>query len=305
VRRSFPRVVLVLASTLGLGACGALLDLQALDFAGSGTDGGPTEASSADGVSSDAPRVDGGPTDAGPDAHDLCSDGKKHDFCDDFEGVVGNIEDRWGKHIELQGFGKVSLEVTDGAPSPVTVFRSSIDYGLDGGMVVESARLSKQDSPWPRADSGAQPAVRMAFEVLLETIDVSPYQAALGGVTIGRTPTFEDFLTLYAVNDGGGSANLQLYEVYEGDAGVEYSVKTVAAKIPLGVWTSIELLIQEREVGQNGGVVLYVGGAPQSFALASGSRVPYFRADLGLSVGTYQGSHSAALFDNVRIDYLP
>ena len=300
-RPSALRALAAFAVAAPLVACGLFLDLQPLQF--DEPDAAPLEGGAIDSPGAlDAPRdVD---LDVDVDAGSRCSDGKKHDFCDDFERITGELQDRWNKRRELSGSGKVEAAIADGAPSPVTVFRSSIDRGADGGQVVHIARLSKQDSPWARTDGGAQPAIRVAFEALFEVVDTTPYEAAFANVTLGGSSIGEDVLVLSVYRDVA-ELRFRLLEVYGGDGGAQYAGKDLPMTAPLGVWTPIVLEIQERLPGLNGGALVTIGGTTAPYSLASGSRSPYFRADLGLSVGSFAGSRSTVLYDNVRIDFLP
>ena len=148
----------VLSLTAPLTACLALLDLQPLGFE-------PADSGADERRADDAPNDTSVPSDGGIDAANHCSDGKRHDFCDDFEGITGALEDRWQKRKEVNGTGLVATEITDAAPSPVTVFRSTSERGAEGGTTAHVARLSRQESPWPRTPAGAQPGVRIFFEV--------------------------------------------------------------------------------------------------------------------------------------------
>lgn len=302
--RRTARVALLAGITLPLFACALLQDLQPLEFQAA-EGGATTDSPLGDGDQRDV--IDASADAPVADARTHCSDGKKHDFCDDFEGITGALEDRWNKRKEVSGTGKISAEVRDGAPSPVTVFRTSMDYGADGGTSVHIARLSKQDSPWLRTDGGSQPGVRFAFDVYFEAVDVLPYGVGIANVTIGGgTSIGEDTLILYVRSDGAGNALLNFLEVYGADGGgAQYASKDIPTPVPVGKWTPIELEIQERAPGLNGGVNVTVGTETTPYSLSSGSRVPYFRADLGVSVGSFAGSRSVVLYDNVRIDYLP
>jgi hypothetical protein len=291
---------------LPLVACTALLDLQTLDFDADADGGGVPPRGEAGGPDGGD---DAAPGDAGPaDATTHCSDGKRHDFCDDFEGITGAIEDRWNKRKEVSGTGSISAEVVDDAPSPVTVFRSEIHRGPDGGdaPAVPIARLSKQDSPWERADGGAQPGVRIQFEVYFEAADVAPYSGAFLTLVLGKT-SIEDVLQIVATRDESTKdVVLSFFEIYEGDGGaVAYAQQDVPARVALRTWTPIELEVQERAPGQAAGANLTVGTTTQPYYIVSSSRTPYFRLDLGANTGTLRGSDTTVLFDDVRVDYLP
>ncbi len=290
-----PLRVATLGGLLLLGACGALLDLEPLTFEPAiGGEGGPD--SGLESSSTDAPS-DGGL----PEATTRCSDGKRHDFCDDFEGIVGEIQDRWNKRKEVTGTGKIAAIATDAAPSPVTVFSSTIDRGPDGGIDVHIARLSKQESPWRRTDGGEQAGVRLAFEASFVALD-DTYETTITNVTLG-TSSIEDAIYIIAKREGG-EAVLRIGEIYAGEAGVVYAGKPIATRVPLGQWTHFEVEIQERAPG-TGGANVTVGTATTSYTLESTTRTTYFRADIGASIGSTVGAQSQVLYDNVRIDYLP
>jgi hypothetical protein len=301
VKKPLVRALVIAAAVAPLVACSLFLDLEPVQFVD------PPDALALDGNVPDAPVTPAdAPNDVTLDASSRCSDGKRHDFCDDFEGITGEIHDRWNKRKELSGTGAIAPFVTDGAPSPVTVFRSSIDRGADGGQVVHIARISKQESPWPRTATGAQPGVRIAFEALFETLDELSHEAVFVNVVIGKSATSEHVLLLY-VRDDGTSARFRVLEIYE-DAeagGVLYASKELPMAAPRGVWTPVVLEVQERAPGLNGGANITIGQETAPYYIASASRTPYFRADLGMSVGTLAGSRTTVLYDNVRIDFLP
>lgn len=282
-----------------LAACGALLDLQPLDFeAATASDGGDERGA----VTETGSPLDGG-GEASADGATHCSDGKRHDFCDDFEGITGSIEDRWQKRKELNGTGQIGSEVTDGAPSPVTVFRTSMQHGEDGGTIGHIARLSRQDVPWPRTTSGTQPGIRIAFEIFFEQLDVAPYNCTFFDVKVGQPAGGEDYLSVYAYREGS-EAVLTFLEQYVVDGGFTYAGGSIPTRIPIGTWTPIELVIQERAEGFGSGAVLTVGTTSTPYTFASTATTPGFRADLGLNAGS-GGTQSVVLYDNVRMDYLP
>ena len=290
------RTAALLAGSLA-GACGAILDLSPLSF---------VEADSMPDAS-DAMLVDGTfepPTDAGPDARSRCTDKKPHDFCDDFESITGEIQDRWNKRKEVSGTGKIEAVAFDGAPSPSTVFRSRIDRDPDGGTSVHIARISKQDSPWARSGGGAQPGVRIAFEVYFDDLD-DTFDTTIVNVTIGVAPRSEDVLQVSAKRDGTSLVALRLVETYALDGTVRDVVKGIPTRVPMQTWTRIELEVQERASGLAGGANLTVGTTTEPYALSSISRASYFRADLGASVGSYAGARAVILYDDVSVDYNP
>jgi hypothetical protein len=291
------RTLIFFGAPLLVVACGALLDLEPLTFDEPlNRDAAPD--TTADTSSSDAP------TDAGIDTATHCTDGKRHDFCDDFEGITGEIQDRWNKRKEVTGTGKIGAVAADAAPSPVTVFSSMIDRGPDGGMEVHIARLSKQESPWRRTDGGAQPGVRLVFEAMIVALD-DTYEVSVADLITGTSMLGEDAILLVAKREGT-EAVFRISEIYGADGGSVpvFTGKAIATRVPLGQWTHYEIEIQERASGA-GGANFTVGTASTSYTLESTSRVPYFRGDVGVAIGSYVGSRTHVLYDNVRIDYQP
>lgn len=280
-------------------ACGALLNLDPLVFDEPLSEAGADVAT--DTSTTDAALRDGdGGGDAATSTH--CSDGKRHDFCDDFEGITGEIQDRWNKRKEVTGTGSIAAIESDAAPSPTTIFRSMIDRGPDGGMEVHIARLSKQQSPWPRTDAGEQAGSRIAFEASFIALD-DLTEVTLANVMIGAS-VIEDSIAILAKREGDDVV-FRISEVYGADGGaVVYAGKPIATRISLRQWTHFEIEIQERGTG-TGGANVTVGTATTSYTLESSSRIPYFRADVGSAIGTFAGAQAHILYDNVRIDYLP
>lgn len=295
VRRTLRSAAFVCVPLL-VTACGALLDLEPLIFDEPNEGGADVTTDSS---ITDAPIGDGG-SDGATSTH--CSDGKRHDFCDDFEGITGEIQDRWNKRKEVTGTGSIAAIESDAAPSPTTVFRSIIDRGPDGGMEVHIARLSKQQSPWPRTDAGEQAGVRVAFEASFIALD-DLAEVTVADVMIG-TSVIEDGIAILAKREGS-EVVFRISEVYGADGGgVVYAGKPIATRIPIAQWTHFEIETQERGTG-TGGANVTVGSATTSYTLESTSRIPYFRADVGAAIGTFAGGQAHILYDNVRIDYLP
>lgn len=296
VRRSVLSAAFVCVPLL-VTACGALLDLEPLIFDEPFNEGGADVTT--DSSTTDVAIGDGG-GDAATSTH--CSDGKRHDFCDDFESITGEIQDRWNKRKEVTGTGSIAAIESDAAPSPITVFRSIIDRGPDGGMEVHIARLSKQQSPWPRTDAGEQAGSRVAFEASFIALDDTT-DVTLANMMVG-TSVIEDTIAILARREGS-EAVLRISEVYGADGGaIVYAGKPIATRVPLGRWTRFEIEVQERGSG-TGGANITVGSATTSYTLESRSRIPYFRADVGSAIGTFAGAQAHILYDNVRIDYLP
>lgn len=70
-----------------------------------------------------------------------------------------------------------------------------------------------------------------------------------------------------------------------------------------GAILSLEPLTFDEPPGTEGGPD--AATTDTSYTLESTSRVPYFRADVGVSNGSFVGGQAHLLYDNVRIDYLP
>jgi hypothetical protein len=289
-----------LASAAGFAACVSTGDLSG--GAGAESDGSADVTPDA----ADAPGDVGADGDAGG-AVDRCHDGKPHDFCDDFEDITGFVEDRWNKRKEVVGTGELVTLVAAGAPSPVTVLRSTTHRGLDGGNEVHIARLSKQDSPWARTDSGAQPGVRLATEVYFDRADEYFHNMALLGTITGNSAELgEDGVSLNFYDNDAGAIGFFIEEVYGQDGGVQYGSKQLPMTVAYDTWTHVEVEIQERAVGVGGGGMnVTIGTRTDSYTLKSSSRVPYFRADFGLGTGSYAGAEASVYFDDIKIDYKP
>lgn len=293
--------VVAAASAAGFAACVSTGDLSGGSDAGAdgSADVGASDSSAVD-APADAPVEDAATV-------DRCHDGKPHDFCDDFENITGFVEDRWNKRKEIVGTGELVTLVAAGAPSPVTVLRSTTHRGADGGTEVHIARLSKQDSPWARTDAGAQPGVRLAAEVYFDGADEYFHNMTLFGTIIGNSAEVgEDGIAINFYDNDAGAVGLFVQEIYGQDGGVQYGSKMLPMTVPYHQWTHVEIEIQERAVGVvGGGMNVTVGNATDSYTLRSSSRVPYFRADVGLGTGSYAGAEASVYFDNIKIDYQP
>jgi len=290
-RRAVFAALLAPAALAGL-ACSAITGFDDLEFYE------PSEAGSVE-AGGDAPA---GPTDATSDTAADSGDAAApcgHDFCDDFEGVA-TPQARW-TGLEVVGSGQLSLFAEDGGN---TSMRSSITHGLDGGMVVHIARVSKQDQSQVTAD-GTMPPVTVAFRLKVEKSD--PNRAAIVGVIIGNDDGGggEDNLGLELAQNSGQSELVDVYfaELYFRDGGPNYAGRQSTLSFPLDTWMNVELHINGRPPGLSGGAVLTVGDASDSYGLASNGRPKYLRIDLGLGLGYYEGSSFTSYIDDVKLDY--
>ncbi len=286
-----------MAAVLALtSACTGLLGLEPLRF-----DDVPEAGFEA---STDAPVVDA-TMDAGFDAVARCKDGVAHDFCSDFEGVT-QPDDGWTNR-ELSANGTVELTA-----------------GLDGGQAarlrirantaatVPIARLDFK-ADWPRTPNGAQPKAYAAFDLFLEEVDPAHPSMNVFDIITGRTEKgalagFENAVAIYvSCGDAGTTCGLNVIESFSSDGDhVEYALRNFASlNVPLQQWVALEVRLNERPAGTTGGgMVVTLDGLSESYGIVGSSRVPYFRADFGLSNGTTAGGDYAIHMDNVRLDFL-
>lgn len=222
-----------------------------------------------------------------------------HDFCDDFEGAAAP-DQRWtGK--EIVGTGELTLVDEDGGTN--TVMRSAIARP-DGSLTAHIARVSLQGPATTKPD-GTTPKIRVAFRLKVEAGDRAPYAASIAFIVIGSTPTSEDVLGLeLAVNDADPSKlDVFIRESYGTDAGVVLGGKPSSLTIRKGEWTDVELQVNARPPGVAGGATVTIDGMSDSYGLASNSRAPYLRVDVGHGYGGASGAAFTSFFDDVRIDY--
>jgi hypothetical protein len=277
---------LCLVLVAGAG-CASVVGFEGLEF----------DAPAATGdASSDAPVV---VNDAAVDADGAEASKCLHDFCDDFEGITAPDE-RWsGK--EVVGSGELSLVEEDGGAN--TVMRSSIGRP-DASTTVHFARVSLQ-GPTPTKADGSTNKVKVAFRVKVESGEPDPFIASLTFIVIGTSPGMEDLLSIELARSASAPSlfEVRFVEIYGTDAGVAYAGKLSSLTIRQGEWTNLEFQINARPPGLGGGASLTIGGASDSYALASNSRPAYLRVDVGHGVGTLQGAAFTTSIDDVTIDH--
>lgn len=278
------RILVATGLILADSGCSAMTDLSSLGpsaDAARGEERAPEDAS--DAVAS----------------HSHCADPSDHDFCDDFEDLRAPDE-RWNHRLELVGTGTVALENLKSATSTSTALSTAISRGDDAGTV-HIARLSKQIAPWPRTDGGAQAAARIALSIFVRACDRPADVLAL---CLGVSGPIEDTLFV-EIERESSDCRVSLLEVYADEAGVSYVRHVLAKRITPRVWTPIVLAVSERTSWLGSGATVTIGSATESFGLSSRSTTTYFRADVGVSVPSVEGSDTAALYDDVQMDYRP
>ena len=284
-----------MAAVLALtSACTGLLGLEPLRF-----DAAPEAGIDA---AQDVTTTD--VVDAGVDAASRCKDGLVHDFCSNFEGVT-NVDQEWTNR-EVSANGGVELvEGLDGGQA------ARLHINTNTAATVPIARLDFK-ADWPRTASGAQPKAHAAFDLFLEQVDpahpnMNVFDFISGQEQSGTLNGFEDAVAVFVTcGDAGTSCGLNVIESYVKDDAVAYSIKNFASlNVPLQQWVAVEVFLNERPAGTpGGGMVVTLDGASEAYGLLGSARVPYFRADFGLSNGSTAGGDYAIHLDNVRLDWL-
>lgn len=283
-----------------LCACAGIVGFEGLELVPDTSDAGDGGSISETGPVNDG----GGDEKTNVDGATKCFDGIDHDYCFDFENQTA-VDDGWaGKEVVGTGLLELATPPAGGTAHGARALHSFIDRS-DAGTSVHIARVSRQDLNPPKPD-GTTRRIKSAFDLYVDTVDVEPYVGHIYTVVVGNGGgQGEDtvFLRLARDADAADVILVQVLEIYLVDGNATYAGKTTTLTMREKQWTHIEVVVNERLPGTNGGIAISVGDASDTYQIASSSRTDKLRVDFGWGIGTLSGAHCDAVIDNVTVDF--